>query len=110
MASILARAGLVRSEFGAFQGAICSWNRLFSTSTRYSRRIQTASDEASETAEKAQKIFISPELKRDLLESLHRSEQSKKYIFDCLPEQESSGYETMMRSMFQELRKYQTPT
>ena len=59
------------------------------------------------TVKEAEKTFISPQLRRDLLEDMYRAEQPKQYTFDGFPEPEDQLYEAMMRTIFEDLKKYQ---
>lgn len=61
------------------------------------------------TVKEAEKTFISPQLRRDLLEDMYRAEQPKQYTIDGFPEPEDRLYEAMMRTIFEDLKKYQKP-
>lgn len=61
-------------------------------------------DETNKTIKVAKEEFISPELKRDLLENWYRSQKQKTYRPDGLPGPGDRYYDEMIRDMFDDLK------
>jgi hypothetical protein len=84
------------------------WGSYFAHSpfVRFSKFVHTydKKDETARTVKAAKGIFISPELKRDLLEELMKSRRPMEHRIDGLPGPGDWNYEVTVRHMFEEFK------
>jgi len=98
------RAGCIRGESNMIHSSFNSVPRLF---FRYTHTF-TRGNEVVKASKVAEKEFISPQLKRDLLEERMKSTPPPQYKICGLPNPNDHDYDAVVRSMFEDLKMRQS--